>query len=113
MLLGLLIAGTQIYKLGRGALKFNGWNMLVGLTRNILVPGILFALAMLLRNSLSRETLTIFMVVGVTPASVNSVTLALKFNVAPNLAAEGVVFTHVLGIGTMIGFITLVEQFLF
>jgi predicted permease len=112
MFLGLLIAGTQIYKLGRRALKFDGWNILVGLARNILIPGVLFAAALLLKDSLSRETLTIFMVVSVTPASVNSVTLALKFNVAPNLAAEGVVFTHVLGIFTMIGFITLVETFL-
>jgi predicted permease len=111
MFLGLLIAGTQIYKLGWGALKCDGWNILVGLARNILVPGALFALALLLRGLLSRETLVIFMVVGVTPASVNSVTLALKFNVAPNLAAEGVVFTHVLGAGTMIGFILLVEKF--
>jgi predicted permease len=112
LFLGLLIAGTQIYKLGRRALKFDGWNILVGLARNILVPGILFALALLLKNSLSRETLTIFMIVGVTPASANSITLALKFNVAPNLAAEGVVFTHVFGVFTMIAFIMLIEEFL-
>lgn len=111
MFLGLLIAGTRIYELGRRALKFDGWNILVGITRNILVPCILFGLALLLRNFLSRETLVIFMVVGLTPASANSITLALKFNVAPNLAAEGVVFTHVFGIVTMFVFIMLIEQF--
>ncbi|MDR3200436.1 MAG: AEC family transporter [Spirochaetales bacterium] len=113
MLLGLLVAGTQIYKLGKGALKLDGWNILVGLVRNILTPGALFAIALLLRGVIGSETLTILMIVSITPASVNSVTIAMKFDSAANLAAEGVVFTHLLAMGTMIGFIMLIERFIF
>jgi predicted permease len=112
MLFGLMIAGTQIYKLGRNALKFDGWNILVGLVRNILTPAILFALILPLRDFIGKEGLTIFMIVSMTPASVNSVTLAMKYDSAPNLAAEGVIFTHILAIGTMLGFVVLIERFL-
>lgn len=111
MLLGLLIAGTQIYKLGRKALKFNRWNILVGLIRNILVPGLMLCLALLLKGRLTREALTIFMLISMTPASVNSVTLALKYDSSPNLAAEGVIFTHLLAVASMLGFVVLVEMF--
>jgi predicted permease len=112
LLFGLLIAGTQIYKLGRNALKFDGWNIWVGLVRNILVPGILFGLALMLRGRISREALIVFMCVNITPAGVNSVTLAMKYKTAPHLAAEGVVFTHLLAVGTMMGYVVLIERFL-
>ena len=112
LFLGLFIAGTQIYKLGRKALRFNGWNILVGLSRNILIPAILFAFAFLLRNAISKESLVIFMIVSITPANVTTISLALKFDAPAELAAEGVVFTHALGIVTMIGFIMLIEKFL-
>lgn len=112
LLLGLMVAGTQIYKLGKSALKFDGWNLLVGLVRNILVPGVLFGLALLLRGVVGRDALIIFMLVNITPASVNSVTIAMKYKTAPHLAAEGVVFTHLLAVGTMMGFVALIEKFL-
>jgi predicted permease len=111
LFLGLFVAGTQIYKLGPCALKFNGWNILVGFLRTILIPAILFGCGLLLRGHVSRESLIIFMIVSITPANVNSVTLALKFGGAANLAAEGVLFTHIFGAGTMIGFIMLIEKF--
>jgi predicted permease len=112
LLFGLMIAGTQIYKLGRSALKFDGWNILVGLVRNIVVPGVLFGLALLLRGVVGREALIIFMLVNITPASVNSVTLAMKYDTAPHLAAEGVIFTHLLAVGTMLGYVMLIERFI-
>ena len=113
LLFGLMIAGTQIYKLGPSALKFDLWNILVGLVRNILVPGVLFGLALLLRGRIGREALIIFMLVNTTPASVNSVTLAMKYDSAPHLAAEGVIFTHLLAVGTMLGYVMLIERYLF
>ena len=112
MLFGLMIAGTQIYKLGKKALKFDAWNIVVGLSRNILIPAILFALALPLRGIVSSEALTIFLIASITPASVNSVTLAMKYNSAANLAAEGVIFTHILSIITMVGFVVLIEYFI-
>lgn len=106
---GLFIAGTQIYKLGAKALKFDVWNILVGLLRNIVVPGLMLCLALALRGVVGDDALVIFLIVAVTPASVNSVTLAVKYNSAPNLAAEGVLFTHLLAIGTMLGYVALIE----
>jgi predicted permease len=111
MFLGLVIAGTQIYRLGRNALKFNSWNILVGLIRNILTPGILFLLALLFKGYVDKEALVIFLVVSITPASVNSVTLALKYNSLPDLAAEGVIFTHIFAVATMPVFVILIEKF--
>ena len=111
LFIGLFVAGTQIYKLGRKALRFNGWSLLVGFSRTILIPGILFACAFLLRANVSRETLTIFLILSITPANVNSVTLAMKFNASAGLAAEGVVVTHVFGLVTMTVFFSLIGTF--
>jgi predicted permease len=111
LFIGLFIAGAQIYKLGGKALRFNSWNILIGLLRTIIIPAILFAFALILRNFLGREALIIFTVSAITPANVNSVTLAMKFGSAANLAAEGVIFTHIFGIATMIAFIMLIEHF--
>lgn len=112
LLFGLMIAGTQIYKLGKNALKFDLWNILVGCTRNILVPALLFGVTLPVRNVLPREALIIFMLVAITPASVNSVTVAMKYKTAPHLAAEGVIFTHLLSMGSMLGFVVLIDRFL-
>jgi len=111
LFLGLFIAGLRVYKLGRKALRFNGWNILVGFSRTILIPCILFASAFLFRDKVSSETLIIFLVVSITPANVTSVTLAMKFGSSADLAAEGVLITHLLSLGTMIMFIKLVERF--
>lgn len=113
LLFGLLIAGTQIYKLGWKALKFDAWNISVALLRNFLVPGILFLIALLLRGRISRETLVIFMILGSTPASVNSITLAFKYKSSPELAAEGVLMTHLLAIFSMTGYVSLIKIFLY
>ncbi len=112
MIIGMMVAGTQIYKLGLKALKFDAWNIQIGIVRNILVPGLMLGFALLLKGHMSHEVLVMFMLVAVTPASVNSVTLAMKYNSAANLAAEGVIFTHILAIFTMVGYIALVEKLL-
>jgi predicted permease len=110
LLMGLIIAGTQIYKLGLRALKFDVWNILVGLVRNIIVPGLMLGIALLLRGHMTREALTVFMLVGITPSSVNSVTLAMRYDRSAGLAAEGVIFTHLLAIFTMLGYVALIEM---
>ena len=110
MFIGLFIAGLRIYALGRRALKLNRWNILLGLSRNVLIPCILFAFAFLLRGKVSRETLIIFLIVSIMPANINAITLAVKYDSSPNLAAEGVLFTHCMGLATMIVFIKLIEQ---
>lgn len=112
MLIGQMVAGCQIYKLGFKALKFDGWNALVGLVRNLLIPGLMFLVALTLRGWMSPEALAVFCIVAITPASVNSVTLAMKYRSSAGLAAEGVVFTHLLAIGTMLGFVALIERFI-
>jgi predicted permease len=111
LFIGLFIAGTQICRLGSRALRFNGWNVLTGLLRIVLIPGVLFGLGFFLRDFLSREALIIFLVSSITPANVTSVILAMKFGSSAELAAEGVVFTHVFGIASMVGFIMLIERF--
>lgn len=110
LLLGLVIAGTQIYKLGFRALRFDTWNILVGLVRNILVPALMLAVALALRGYMTREALTVFMLVAITPASVNSVTLAMRHERSAGLAAEGVIFTHLLAVFTMLGYVALIEK---
>jgi hypothetical protein len=112
LLLGLIIAGTQISKLGFKAVKFDQWNLLVGLVRNILVPAAVFAVCLLLKNVLPREAIIITMLVAISPASVNSIPLAMRYGSSPVLAAEGVLFTHLLAAPTMLGFIYLIDRFL-
>jgi predicted permease len=112
LLLGLIIAGTQISKLGMKAVKFDRWNLLVGLVRNILVPAVVLALCLLLKGVVSREAIIITMLVAVAPASVNSIPMTLRFGSSPVLAAEGVLFTHLLAAPTMTGFIYLIDAFL-
>ena len=112
LLLGFLVAGAQIGKLGLKALKFDRWNILVGLVRNILVPAVVLAACLPLVGLIPREAIVITMLVAISPASVNSITLALRFGSSPTLAAEGVLFTHLLAAPTMIGFIYLINRIL-
>ncbi|GAB1484902.1 hypothetical protein MASR2M78_37200 [Treponema sp.] len=74
---------TKLDKLGPKALEFDGWNISVGLLRNILIPGLLFMVA-----------------------------LAHKDGPSPELAAEGVLFTHLLGVGSLLGYVYLIDRFL-
>ena len=109
LVVAMLIAGSRIYTLGFKALKFDSWNIQIGFIRLVLVPGILLLLSVLLKPLLKPEILIIFMLVNVTPVSLNSISLAHKYHSSPELAAEGVVFTHVFGIITMPIFIYLVQ----
>ena len=113
LFLGLVIAGTQISKLGKRALKFDRWNIQVGLVRNIAAPAVLFVFCLLFKQYLPHEAMIILLLISIAPASVNSITLALRYDSAPELAAEGVLFTHLLALPTMIGFMFLFDGFLF
>lgn len=112
LLIGLLIAGSRIHALGRNALKFDSWNLTVGILRNAALPAVFFFLALILRGTLSHEALVIFMLIAVAPASVNSITLALRYGLSPNPAAEGVLFTHLFSLLTIPPFIFLIDRFL-
>ncbi|MCC8189097.1 MAG: AEC family transporter, partial [Planctomycetes bacterium] len=112
MVIGLLVAGCQISKLGRKALRFDGWNIAIGVIRNLLVPGLMFLVALALRGRLPTESLMVFCIVAATPGSINSVNLAFKYESDPRLAAEGVIFTHLFALVTMIGFMVLMERFI-
>ncbi|MFQ3621811.1 MAG: AEC family transporter, partial [Spirochaetales bacterium] len=111
LFMGLFVAGARIYELGFKALKLDSYNLLCGTIRIVIVPALCFILALLLKGLVSTETLVIFMLVSITPASVNSVTMAFKYEVDPKHAAEGVVFTHVFGLGTMTLFVLLVVHY--
>ena len=112
--ISMIVAGAQIYKLGRNAFKFNLWNILLGLNRLILIPGILFVLSIFLKNifDLPREVLGIFMIVNAMPVSIISVSMAMRYNSDSNLAAQGVVSNHLFSILTIPFFILLIEKFL-
>jgi len=112
LFMGLFVAGARIYELGFRALKLDRWNLLCGSIRILVVPFVVFLLSLALRGILPSETLVIFTLVGMTPASVNSVTMAFKYDVDPKHAAEGVVFTHVFGLATMTVFVLLTVHYL-
>lgn len=112
LFMGLFVAGARIYELGFGALKLDRWNLLCGSIRILVVPALAFLFALSLKGVLPAETLVIFLLVSITPASVNSVTMAFKYDVDPKHAAEGVVFTHVFGLATMTLFILLTVHYL-
>jgi predicted permease len=112
LFMGLFVAGARIYELGFRALKLDRWNLLCGSIRILVVPALVFLVALALKGVLPSETLVIFMLVGMTPASVNSVTMAFKYDVDPKHAAEGVVFTHVFGLATMTFFVLLTVHYL-
>ncbi|MDR1519414.1 MAG: AEC family transporter [Planctomycetota bacterium] len=113
LVLGMIVAGAQIYKLGRRALRFDLWNIATGLLRNLAIPAAMLGIALLFRGRLTREALVLFTLVGATPASINSIPMAMKYGSDPELAAQGVIFTHLLGIFTMAMFISLIRTLLF
>jgi predicted permease len=112
LILGMTVAGARIYGLGRRALSFDSWNLLTGLLRNILIPAVMLGVACLLRGWVEREALVMFILVSVAPASINSIPMAIKYGAAPELAAQGVVFTHLLAVFTMVVFIGLIPALL-
>jgi hypothetical protein len=111
--IAMLIVGTQIYKLGRQALRFDFWNISVAIMRLVLIPGLLLAFSLFLKTTwgISQETFLIFNLVNIMPVSVNSVSFAVKFNLDTTPAAQGVVFTHLFSIITIPLFILLFQIF--
>lgn len=109
----MIIAGGQIASLGREALKFDKWNMQLGFVRLIAVPVLLMVPSYFLMKytSISREMLIIFMLVNLAPVSVNSVSMAIRFKADADLTAEGVVFTHIFSIFTMMFFLWVWKDF--
>jgi malate permease and related proteins len=114
LVVAMLIAGAQIYDMGRRSLHFNAWNILTACIRLVAVPGILLLVTLLLYRytSLSREALLIFMLVNLMPVSLNSVSLAIRYKSDPALATQGVVFTHLFSIITIAAFLPLIEMVL-
>ncbi|MBN2509204.1 MAG: AEC family transporter [Spirochaetales bacterium] len=110
LVVAMLIAGSRIYILGLKALKFDWWNIQIGLVRLVLVPAVLLAVTVLLKPYVKPDILIIFMLVNTMPASLFSISLAHKYHSSPELAAEGVVFTHVFGLITMPVFIFLIQK---
>ena len=110
-LIAMIVAGNRIYKLGIKVLKFDVWNIALGLIRLILVPALLFIPAYFLRPYIDVEVLGIFMIVNVMPVSVNSISLAKRYGVKAGPAAEGLVFTHLFGIGTMAVYLYFIKMF--
>ncbi|OVE82198.1 hypothetical protein BVY04_01635 [bacterium M21] len=108
--IAMIIAGGQIYNMGRRALRFDLWNISLGVVRLLIVPGVLLIPALLLRGHVSREVLVIFMVVNIMPVSVNSVSLAMRYKSSPQLAAQGVVFTHLFSLITVVGWMLLIVK---
>ncbi|MBN2440507.1 MAG: AEC family transporter [Spirochaetales bacterium] len=110
----MIIAGAQIYDMGKKALRFNMWNILTAIIRLVAVPGILLLVTFLLKTytSISRDALVIFMLVNLMPVSLNSVSLAIRYKSDPGLATQGVVFTHLFSIITIAAFLPLIELIL-
>jgi malate permease and related proteins len=113
--LALLVAGARIYALGLKVLRFDTWNISLGIFRLIVIPGILFAVSMFMKVYLnvSHDILVIFMLVNIMPVSINSVSLAMKYNSSADIAAEGVVFTHLFSIVTVMLYILIMQKYLF
>lgn len=111
--IAMLIAGARIYKLGINSLKFNLWNILLGFLRLVLIPAILFFVAVLLKKffHLNKEVLLIFMLVNIMPVSINSVTMAISYKSNADLASQGVVFTHLFSIITVTVYVLLIQKF--
>jgi hypothetical protein len=112
--IAMIVTGARIYKMGLGSLKFNLWNLSLAAVRLILVPGLLFVLTLIFKDSLhlSREIILIFMVVNLMPVSVNSVSMSYQYGTSPDLAAQGVVSTHLFSIITIVIWLMLMTLFL-
>lgn len=111
--IAMIIAGGQIAALGRQAIKFDKWNMQLAFVRLIAVPVVLMIPTYFLMQytSISKNMLIIFMLVNLAPVSVNSVGMAIRFKADADLAAEGVVFTHIFAIFTMMFFLWIWRDF--
>lgn len=112
LVIAMIIAGAQVYKLGRDAIKFNLYNILMAFNRLILIPFVLFILSYLLKDYFSKEIIVIFMIVNVMPVSVISVSMAIRYNSDPDLAAQHVVSNHLISIITIPVYIMLIKYFL-
>jgi predicted permease len=112
--IAMIIAGMNIYKLGMHALRFDRWNIALAAVRLVLVPGVLLIAALVLKNifGIASDILMIFMIVGVMPVSINSISLAGRFDTNTKRAAEAVVFTHIFGIPTILLFLYLAKELL-
>ncbi len=110
--IAMIVAGSRIAGEGIKALRLDVWNLLIALIRLILVPGVLLGLSLLLWQTgrFKPETLTIFMLVNIVPVGVFSVSLANRYNTAPELMAQSVALTHIIGAGTMFVWIILLRQ---
>jgi len=107
----MIVVGAKIYNLGKEAFKFDLYNVLIGVNRLLIIPGILFLIALLLKNYFPKEVLGIFMLVNVMPVSIISVSMALRFNSDANLAAQNIVSNHLISIFTIPAFIVLIKIF--
>ena len=108
----MIVAGSRIAGEGLKALRLDMWNLLIALIRLILVPGVLLGLSLLLWKTglFAPETLMIFMLVNIVPAGVFSVSLANRYNAAPELMAQSVALTHIIGAGTMFVWFLILQQ---
>ncbi|HPO49417.1 MAG TPA: AEC family transporter [Spirochaetota bacterium] len=111
--IAMMITGARIYKLGVKSLKFNFWNITLGILRLVLIPAVLFFTGLFFKNvvRLNKEVLIIFMLVNIMPVSVNSVTMAISYKSNADLASEGVVFTHLFSIITVTIYVILIRKF--
>lgn len=110
----MIIAGVNIYRLGRNALKFDVWNVSLGIVRLVVIPVVLLVFSLFLKNycNFSRDFLLIFNLVNIMPVSINSVVLSIRFKSSPQLAAEGVVFTHLFCLLTLPVYLVLIQRWI-
>jgi len=114
MTVSLMVIGAQIFGMGKDAIRFDAWNRWVVIIRLLLVPAVLFIVALVLKafTPVSRDVLMIFMLVNLMPVSLNSVSMAYRFGSDPDLAARGVVLTHLFSVVTITLFLPVIEYFL-
>lgn len=110
--IAMIVVGARIYNLGMNAIKFNLNNLLIAFNRLILIPFVLFLLSYLLKDFFPKEVIGIFMIVNVMPVSVISVSMAIRYNSDPDLAAQHVVSNHLISILTIPVYIMLIKHFL-
>ena len=112
LIFGMTIAGARIYTLGRRTLVFDSWNILTGCIRNIVIPTAMLGLACLLRGAVGKEALILFALVSTAPVSINSIPMAIKYGSDTKLAAQAVIFTHLLALLSMPVLISLIRHLL-
>ncbi|WP_319478495.1 AEC family transporter [Marispirochaeta aestuarii] len=112
MAIAMLVAGSRIAGTGLKAVRLDAWNLLIALIRLVLVPLILLGLSLIVWNAglAGPETLLIFMLVNIVPVGVFSVSLANKYRASPELMAQSVALTHVIGAGTMLVWLLVLQK---